>query len=81
MHMKKSDTLTPDQIGKMRDEYILPSTMKYFPLNIVKGEMQFVYDDVAQARRDKRVAGPTEIGRIVNVAVTGRIHRAAAYFL
>ena len=50
--MKKADTLTPDQIGKMRDEYILPSTMKYFPLNIVKGEMQFVYDDKGQKYLD-----------------------------
>ena len=45
MHMKKSETLTAEQIGRMRDEYILPSTMKYFPMNIVKGDMQFVYDD------------------------------------
>jgi len=29
----------------MRDEYILPSPMKYFPMNIRQGEMQFVYDD------------------------------------
>ncbi len=43
--MKKTDTLTAEQIGQMRDEYILPSTMKYFPMNIVKGDMQFVYDD------------------------------------
>src|SRR5207247_5526340 len=44
MHMK-ADNLTAEQIGKMREEYILPSTMRYFPMNIVKGEMQFVYDD------------------------------------
>lgn len=39
--------LSTDQIGKMRQEYLLPSTMTYFekPLNIVKGEMQYVYDD------------------------------------
>ena len=39
MHMKAQDNLTAEQIGKMRDEYLLPSTMKYFPMNIVKGEM------------------------------------------
>lgn len=52
MHRKTAETLTPDQIGQMRDEYILPSTMKYFPLNIVKGEMQFVYDDTGKKYLD-----------------------------
>lgn len=52
MHMKHTDTLTADQIGKMRDEYLLPSTMKYFPMNIVKGEMQFVYDDAGKKYLD-----------------------------
>lgn len=35
------------EIGKMRKEYLLPSTMTYFrnPVNIVRGEMQYVYDD------------------------------------
>ena len=41
--MKKT-RLTAEQIGQMRNESILPSTMKYFPMNIVKGDMQFVYD-------------------------------------
>ena len=39
--------LTVEQIKKMREEYLLPSTMTYFenPLNIVRGQMQYVYDD------------------------------------
>lgn len=39
--------LTVDQIRKMREEYLLPSTMTYFekPVNIVRGRMQYVYDD------------------------------------
>lgn len=38
---------TIEEIKKMREEYLLPSTMTYFstPLNIVRGEMQYVYDD------------------------------------
>src|SRR5436189_69128 len=51
MHMK-ADTLSAEQIGKMRDEYLLPSTMKYFPMNIVNGEMQFVYDDAGKKYLD-----------------------------
>lgn len=39
--------LTVEEIGKMRAEYLLPSTMTYYkkPINLVKGEMQYVYDD------------------------------------
>ncbi len=39
--------LTVEEIGRMRKQYLLPSTMTYFksPLNIVKGEMQYVFDD------------------------------------
>ncbi len=48
----KNTQLTADQIGRMRDEYILPSTMKYFPMNIVKGEMQYVYDDAGKKYLD-----------------------------
>ncbi len=42
-----SDVLSVEQIKKMREEYLLPSTMTYFekPLNIVRGQMQYVYDD------------------------------------
>jgi alanine-glyoxylate transaminase/(R)-3-amino-2-methylpropionate-pyruvate transaminase len=45
MATTKSNNLTAEQIGKMREEYILPSTMRYFPMNIVRGSMQFVWDD------------------------------------
>lgn len=39
--------LTAEQIKRLREEYLLPSTMTYFerPLNIVRGQMQYVYDD------------------------------------
>ncbi len=39
--------LTVEEIGKLREEYLLPSTMTYYkkPINIIKGEMQYVYDD------------------------------------
>ncbi len=46
--------LTVDQIKKMREEYLLPSTMTYFekPLNIVRGQMQYVYDDTGRKYLD-----------------------------
>ena len=39
--------LTVEEIGKLREEYLLPSTMTYYkkPINLIKGEMQYVYDD------------------------------------
>ena len=39
--------LTANEIAQLREEYLLPSTMKYFQgtPNIIRGEMQFVYDD------------------------------------
>ena len=39
--------LTVEDIRKLREEYLLPSTMTYFsePVNILRGEMQYVYDD------------------------------------
>lgn len=39
--------LTSVEIGNKRKEYLLPSTMTYYrnPVTIVKGEMQYVYDD------------------------------------
>lgn len=39
--------LTAEQIAQMREEYLLPSTMRYFQgtPNIVRGEMQYVFDD------------------------------------
>jgi len=46
--------LTVEEIKKMREEYLLPSTMTYFstPLNIVRGEMQYVYDDAGKKYLD-----------------------------
>ncbi|MDD5557782.1 MAG: aspartate aminotransferase family protein [bacterium] len=45
---------TTEEIGKMREEYLLPSTMTYFtePLSIVRGEMQYVYDDAGRKYLD-----------------------------
>lgn len=39
--------LSAKEIAELRAKYLLPSTMTYFsePVNIVKGEMQYVYDD------------------------------------
>ncbi len=39
--------LTVEEIGRLREEYLLPSTMTYYkkPINIVRGQMQYVYDD------------------------------------
>ncbi|MFH0795095.1 MAG: aspartate aminotransferase family protein [bacterium] len=39
--------MTKEEIAQLREEYILPSTMRYFEgtPNIVRGEMQYVYDD------------------------------------
>ena len=43
----QSRNYTVEEIKKMREEYLLPSTMSYFstPLEIVRGEMQYVYED------------------------------------
>lgn len=39
--------LSTDEIGRLRKEYLLPSTMTYFerPVQIVKGSMQYVWDE------------------------------------
>ncbi|PKN00666.1 MAG: aspartate aminotransferase family protein [Elusimicrobia bacterium HGW-Elusimicrobia-1] len=49
---KKS--LSAKEIGELRAKHLLPSTMTYFtePLNIVKGEMQYVYDDAGKKYLD-----------------------------
>jgi 4-aminobutyrate aminotransferase-like enzyme len=36
----------------MRDEYSLPSTLRYFPIPIVKREMQFVFDETGKKYLD-----------------------------
>jgi alanine-glyoxylate transaminase/(R)-3-amino-2-methylpropionate-pyruvate transaminase len=45
--MKQEKELSVDEIAKMRAKYLLPSTMQYYrtPVNILRGEMQYVYDD------------------------------------
>ncbi len=42
---KKS--LSAKEIAELRSKHLLPSTMTYFtePINIIRGEMQYVYDD------------------------------------
>ncbi len=49
---KKS--LTSKEIAELRAKHLLPSTMTYFtePINIVKGEMQYVYDDAGKKYLD-----------------------------
>lgn len=49
---KKS--LSAKEIAELRAKYLLPSTMTYFsePINIVKGEMQYVYDDTGKKYLD-----------------------------
>lgn len=61
-------TLTVEDIKKMREEYLLPSTMTYFtePVNIVKGEMQYVYDDTGKKYLDA-------FGAVVTISV-GHCH-------
>lgn len=46
--------LTTEDIGKLRSEYLLPSTMTYFtePITITKGEMQYVYDNTGKRYLD-----------------------------
>lgn len=48
MKTQLSDSeLSADEIGRLRKEYLLPSTMSYYsdPVNIVRGSMQYVWDD------------------------------------
>ena len=60
--------LTIEEIKKLREEYLLPSTMTYFsePLNIVRGEMQYVYDDAGRKYLDA-------FGAVVTISV-GHCH-------
>lgn len=45
---------TIEEIKKMREEYLLPSTQSYFttPVEIVRGEMQYVYDSAGKRYLD-----------------------------
>ena len=60
--------LTVEQIKKMREEYLLPSTMTFFdkPINIVRGQMQYVYDDTGKQYLDA-------FGAVVTISV-GHCH-------
>jgi alanine-glyoxylate transaminase/(R)-3-amino-2-methylpropionate-pyruvate transaminase len=60
--------LNLDEIGKLREEYLLPSTMTYYkkPINIVKGQMQYVYDDTGKKYLDG-------FGAVVTISV-GHCH-------
>ncbi len=60
--------LSKDEIKKYREEYLLPSTMTYYkePINIVRGEMQYVYDDEGKKYLDA-------FGAVVTISV-GHCH-------
>lgn len=64
----KEKNYTADEIKKMREEYLLPSTMTYFtkPVNIVRGQMQYVYDDEGKKYLDA-------FGAVVTISV-GHCH-------
>ncbi len=44
---KKGASISSKEIGELRAQYLLPSSNTYFsePVNIVKGQMQYVFDD------------------------------------
>jgi len=50
----QKQSLTAKEIGELRAKHLLPSTMTYFtePINIVRGEMQYVYDDTGKKYLD-----------------------------
>jgi alanine-glyoxylate transaminase/(R)-3-amino-2-methylpropionate-pyruvate transaminase len=55
MHIHPEDLeLTPDEIGRLRKEHLLPSTMTYYskPVNILRGSMQYVYDETGRKYLD-----------------------------
>ncbi|MDQ7823606.1 MAG: aspartate aminotransferase family protein [Candidatus Eremiobacteraeota bacterium] len=60
--------LSREEIKKMREEYLLPSTMTYFkePIAIVRGEMQYVFDDEGKKYLDA-------FGAVVTISV-GHCH-------
>lgn len=59
---------TVEEIRKMREEYLLPSTQSYFtePVEIVRGEMQYVYDAAGKRYLDG-------FGAVVTISV-GHCH-------
>ncbi|MCX6356637.1 MAG: aspartate aminotransferase family protein [Candidatus Aureabacteria bacterium] len=64
----KEKKLSAAEIKKLREEYLLPSTMTYFssPLTIVRGEMQYVFDDGGKKYLDA-------FGAVVTISV-GHCH-------
>lgn len=55
MDIQLSDQeLSPEEIGQLRKEYLLPSTMSYYsdPVTIVKGQMQYVFDQTGKKYLD-----------------------------
>lgn len=54
MSVTAEKTLTVEELLALRQEYLLPSTMLYFkkPINIIRGEMQYVYDDTGKRYLD-----------------------------
>lgn len=60
--------LSREEIQKMREEYLLPSTMTYFkkPVCVVKGEMQYVFDEDGKKYLDA-------FGAVVTISV-GHCH-------
>lgn len=60
--------LSKEEILKMREEYLLPSTMTYFktPVSIMRGEMQYVFDETGKKYLDA-------FGAVVTISV-GHCH-------
>jgi len=60
--------LSPEEIGKLRETYLLPSVMKYFsePVHIVRGDRQYLYDHTGKRYLDA-------FGAVVTISV-GHCH-------
>ena len=60
--------ISKEQIKQWREEYLLPSTMTYFdePVNIIRGQMQYVYDDEGKKYLDA-------FGAVVTISI-GHCH-------
>ena len=64
----ETNPMTPDQIGALRERYLMPSVMKYFsdPVHIVRGELQYLYDQNGKRYLDA-------FGAVVTISV-GHCH-------
>ena len=60
--------MSPEEIGKLRETYLLPSVMKYFsePVHIVRGDRQYLYDHTGKRYLDA-------FGAVVTISV-GHCH-------